>query len=252
MASILDMETAVKMAEKCIKAGESGFVIEAEFGRVAVETTPKDYIPTATIEVERWADAPGTKWAMKNRGKRFDYHVILEKGKTPFVTHVRVIQAMTRCLLLRVFDEEITNEDVIDAAVKVFMIDVDHKLPSVNVMEKEYGANILGPLVRNDFGVRDLIRDHVVRRDIDAQRVLDTGKRLSETTRNGWHPGAIMNFTEGYYRDMMYVILYVAELTDRNIDMMVHVTRTINFISTSVDEDGMYLTGTCVMAITER
>lgn len=252
MASILDMETAVKMTEKSIKAGESGFFIDAEFGRVAVEVTPKDYIPSATVEVERWADAPGTRWAMKNRGKRVDFHVILEKGKTPFVTHVRVLQAMTRCLLLRVFDEEINNEDVIDAAVKVFMLDIDHKLPSVNVMEKEYGINILGPLVRNDLGVRDLIRDHVVRRDIDAQRVLDMGLRLSETTRNGWHPGAITNFTEGYYRDMMYVILYVAELTGRNIDMMVRVTKTINFISTGVDENGMYLTGTCVMAITER
>lgn len=249
MASILDMETAVKMTEKCIKAGESGFIIDAEFGRVGVETKPKDYIPAATVEVERWANAPGTRWAMKSRGKRLDYHVIIEEGRTTMCTHVRVLQAMTRCLLLRVFDEEILNEDVIDAAVKVFMIDVDHRLPSVNVMEKEYGANILGPLVRNDLGVRDLIRDHVVRRDIDAQRVLDTGRMLSETTRNGWHPGAIMNFTEGYYRDMMYVILYVAELTGRNIDMIVQVRRTINFISTGVNEDGMYLTGTCVMSI---
>lgn len=250
---LLDMETSVKLVEKSIKAGESGFFIDAEFGRVGIEVTPKDYIPTETVEVERWINAPGTRWAMKHRNKRADYHVIIEKGKTEFCNHVRVVQALSRCMLLRVFDEEIVNEEVIDAAVKVFMADVDGKVPSVNTMEREYGINILGPLVRNDLGVRDLIRDHVVRRDNDAQRVLDIGLRLSETHKNGWNPRAIGNFTDGYYRDMMYVILYVAELTSRNIDLMVNVTCTaINIISTGTDDDGMYLNGTCVMSIGTR
>lgn len=250
---LLDMETSVKLVEKSIKAGESGFFIDAEFGRIGVEVTPKDYIPIEPVEVERWSNAPGTRWAMKHRNKRADYHVIIVKCKTEFCNHVRVVQALSRCLLFHIFDEEIVNEEVIDAAVKVFMTDIDGKLPTINAMEREYAINILGPLVRNDFGVRTLVRDHVVRRDNDAQRVLDTGLRLSETNKNGWNPRAIRNFTDLYYRDMMYVILYVAELTCRNIDTMVNITCTaINVINTDTDDDGMYLNGTCVMSIGTR
>lgn len=248
----LDMRTAVTYTENGILAGNKSFFVDTEFGRVGIECDPRDYEPENTVEVCNWEDAPGTRWAMKHRNRNADFHAIIIPGKSKYSTHVRVIEAMSRCLMLRVFDEEV-SDDVVDAAIKVYITDVDGKTMTTNALEKEYSINNLSVVVRNDPGVRNIVRELVTRRDNDASAILEAGRKLSQTNRNGWNPNMIWNFEEGYYRDMMYVILFVAEMTHRHMDIYASfATSSVDVRSTNIIGTDIIISRTCTLGIISR
>lgn len=222
---LFDIESAVLFTENAIKASSNGFFIKTEFGKIAIESNPKGIDYYDPIVINTWECAPATRWALKHGHCNCDYHVIIEKGKRNFTTHARVVEALTRCMLMQFFKQDIP-EDIIDAGVKVYMGDIDHHIPSINEIENEYVHSRLNMVVRSDDQVRELVRDVIRRRIIAADKVLDIGKQLSNTNRNGWNPSMINNYEFGYKRDIMYVILYAAEFLIRPM----HLSTYINVI----------------------
>lgn len=238
------METAILLTENSIYANKTGFFINTEFGRVAVETNLRDYDIPEGVSFNTWESAPNTKWAMKHRHSVCDFHVVIEKAKTKFGTHCRIIQAFSRCLFFHIFKEDVTD-GVIDAATKIYLEEIDCRPTTINALENEY-ANNLSVIVRNDFGVRGLIREIIIRRDNDAAALLEVGEKLSHTARNGWTPTWIRHFENGYYHDLLKIILFVAELKGMMMDEAMNITG----ISTiDVTDRPIYLNGECTLEL---
>lgn len=218
----LDMETSVVFVENTINGTDNGFFIYTDFGKIGIESSPKDCDVFASVIVNPWQTAPATKWAMKHSHAKCDFHVIIEKGKTKFTTHLRVIEALSRCMLMHIFEDPI-SVDVANAAVKVYLTDIDRKTTTINAMEKEWATNELNLMSRNDPAVLEILRELITRRDIESTRIIEVGQKLSTSFRNGWNPELIYRFSEGYYRDILYVILYVAETTSKSISLYVNI-----------------------------
>lgn len=227
---LFDIESAVLFTENAINASSNGFFIKTEFGKIAIESNPKGIECYDTITINAWECAPATRWALKHSHCNCDFHVIIEKGRRNFVTHARVVEALTRCMLMQIFKQDIP-EDIVDAGIKVYMGDVDHHIPPINEIENEYAHTRLNMVVRNDSQVRELVRDIIERRIIAADKVLDIGRQLSDVNRNGWNPSMINDYEFGYKRDIMYVILYATEFLIRPMKIPTY----INVIVTNMN-----------------
>lgn len=206
----LDMESAVLFVENGVNASKDAFFVETEFGRIAVESYPKGIEGYGQVEVSTWEDAPPTRWARMNSYERCDYHCIIMRGKTRFGTHSRVIEAMSTCMLMELFEE--VPEEILDAAIKVYINDIDFYVPSINFLEEEYVKNHFGLITRHNSNIRDLVRGNIRQREMSASMVIGSGRALSLTkhgSKHGsWDPDYIYDFDHGYNRTMMYVILY--------------------------------------------
>lgn len=250
--TILDIEGAVALVENSINAGKSALFVTTEFGVIAIEVNSKGYIPESTVEVNTWENAVPTRWAMKHRAKRADYHVIICRGKSKYCIHSRIVAALSECMMMDIFKEDIC-EGAVDAAVKSYMSNIDKHVPNTNYLEREYAENNLGIIARNDIGVCNLVRDLIVRRDAEAERIIQTGQRLSLTTRNCWEPSMTLNFSAGYDRDILYIILYIADVTNRRFDLSINLKHEASYIiQNGVISEMRTISGTCTMTIDHR
>lgn len=202
----LDMESAVLFVENGVNASKDAFFVETDFGRIAVETYPKGIEGYRQVDVSTWEDAPPTRWARMNSYERCDYHCIIMRGKTRFGTHSRVIEALSTCMLMELFEE--VPEEILDAAVKVYINDVDLYVPSINFLEEEYVKNHFGLITRHNSNIRDIVRDNIRQREMAASIVIGSGRALSLTKHGSWEPEYIYDFDYGYNRTMMYIMLY--------------------------------------------
>lgn len=208
MKSTLDMVTAVEYCENAINAGNTGFIMNTEFGRIGVELSIDKDMDRVTVN--EWCNAPNTRWAMIHRNINCDYHVIILKGKTKYVTHSRVIEALSVCLLMNIFHEE-PSQKVIDSAIMIYLQHIDKRLPPVNMLQHEYAANNINPIARVDSSVHYVIRELITTRWNSAEEVMDIGRKLTRSPRHGWTPDMISLYNEGYYQDFVAIILYMAE-----------------------------------------
>lgn len=243
--ALFNMEEAVTYAENMINSSNPrGFFMRTEFGKIAVECW-KNLDPDVKVEVNTWNNAPATKWALCHSNRPCDYHILISKGKTAFATHVRVIEAMTRCMLMEIIDGEIP-EEILDAAMKLYINDIDLYVPNLNELENNYAIHNLNMIVRNNDSVRDLVRDVIRRRDIAASTVIGRGRKLASIDRRGWNPSTIYDFDHGYCRDMVYVIMYAMEsipnqIQSSTIDVFIDDTDVIDKVLKRNVIDGVFV-----------
>lgn len=204
MKATLDMITAVEYCENAINAGNDGFFMNTEFGKIAVETNP-----IHRVFVTAWASAPDTGWAYCNRDNDADWYVMIRKGKTKFVTHSRVLEALSTCLLMSIFNEA-PMPKVVDAAIMTYLKNVDKKLPGINMLEHEYAHSNISVISRHDSSTHLLIREHISTRWDAAEDVLNEGNRIAINQRHGYNLHILLSYDEIYYRDLIAIILYMA------------------------------------------
>lgn len=198
----MDIVTSVIFVENALLAGRTGFNVNTDFGRIVVEmnTMFED-----NVIVVPWIDAPPTKFAMLNRNEHHDFYVSILPGKTKYITHTRVIMAITKCLFLNIFPNEELGESIIDASIKSYLIGIDGHVPTINAVCRDWAVDFMTPIVRNETSVKNLIRDMIIRRDDSANDVLIKAEEIiSNSSKN--------MYDDKYYRSIMGIIMYIGNL----------------------------------------
>lgn len=224
MKATLDMITAVEYCENAINAGNDGFFMNTEFGKIAVETNP-----IHRVFVTAWASAPDTRWAYSNRDNDADWYVMIRKGKTKFATHSRVLEALSTCLLMSIFNEA-PMPKVVDAAIMTYLKNVDEKLPGINMLEHEYAHSNISVISRHDSSTHLLIREHIITRWDAAEDVINEGNVIVNHQKYGCKLHMLFSYKEKYYQDLMAIILYMA----RNIAMRDRISISMDFNEYSI------------------
>lgn len=198
----MDIVTSVIFVENALLAGRTGFNVNTDFGKIVVEANT---MFEDNVIVAPWTDAPPTKFAMANRNTYNDFYISILPGKTKYITHTRVIMAITKCLFLNIFPNEEPTESIIDASIKAYLMGVDGRIPTINAVCRDWAVDFMTPIIRNETSVKNLIRDMIIRRDDLANSVLISAE---EILRKSAKP----LYEDKYYQSIIGIIMYMAEL----------------------------------------
>lgn len=173
----VDIPTAVRIIEKYIKAGEYGFFVETDFGRVAVEITYEEFDRNNQIHVCAWSDAPATGWCLDNRDEQADVYVNvgLRVKNSDMATHLRVVEAVTRVAMSHFMGHNLSQEKV-DAGIISYVRYVDENEPTLNALEEEFCKVNLPIITRRNEIVRDLVRQNIKNRIRNAENEINVGR----------------------------------------------------------------------------
>lgn len=229
-----DVVTAVEFIENAIMVGKSGFTLNTEFGKVGVEI---NNVFEDTIIVVPWIDAPDTRWAMKYRRSNNDFYMAIRPGKTEAMTHARVIMAVSKAVLMTTFKDVDMPEDVVDAAIKAFMIGNENYVPSLNASCEDWAIEFMNPIVRRESSVKNLIRELIIRRDEAANKVLI---RSEDILRNRCGAKMLSSLsTDPYRRSMAGIMMYMHEDLHRNATLHVIINDNRIFINDTCVSNGI-------------
>lgn len=198
----MDIVTSVIFVENALLAGRTGFCVNTDFGKIVVElnTMFED-----NVIVTPWTDAPPTKFAMLNRNMHNDFYIAILPGKTKYITHTRVIMAITKCLFFNIFPDEEPSESIIDASIKAYLMGVDGHIPTINAVCRDWAVDFMTPVIRNEASVKNLIRDMIIRRDDLANSVLISAEEIINKNTK-------YLCEDKYYQTMIGIFMYMGDL----------------------------------------
>ena len=215
----MNMRTAVMYTESMINAEKSGFFINTDFaGRIGIEINAfVDSKPLHPTVVTSWKDAPGTNWCKNNSKEDCDFYAAIDQGESDLLNHLAVIDALARCAFMDLGCINITD-DIIDAAVSVFVTNYDNDQITINALEDEILNTTVNAIARRMGCVQELARELIETRMASANRVFQRSteimNRYKETSK------IIGEFFDKYCEQLFSIALYANDEQRKATDLM--------------------------------
>lgn len=215
----MNMRTAVMYTESMINSDKSGFFINTDFGgRIGIEVNAfADNKPLHPTVVTLWKDAPGTNWCRMNSKEDCDFYAAIDQGESELINHLAVIEALTKCTFMRLGCINITD-DIIDAAVAIFVTNYDNDQITINSLEDEILSTSVNGIARKMGCVQELARELIEARVSSANRVFQRSteimNRYKETSK------IIGEFYDKYCEQLFSIALYANDEQRKAADIM--------------------------------
>lgn len=208
MQITMDMRTAVNATEVEILRHNGGFFIDTDFGRVCIETNAdKSINPVHPVSVVPWSEAPDSSFATdKCEHEQADYWASINIFGSPITDHLSIIEIFVRMMFHSLGITEM-NDDLIDAAVYLYVASYDSYSININMIEKEFRKNHLRRINRaNKQVMQSIIRELFLKKIEAAERVYrQSEKLLKQYLEDGKRE---VNFYDEFCKELFGIILY--------------------------------------------
>lgn len=200
----LDLEGTVSYIGRNIQNGVKSFFINTAFGKLAVEAVI-EFDPMDPVQVVPWDSAPATRWTLRNKKRNADLYVgfgVSDKA-SDLAIYLHAIEAIHKCFFLKALGIE-ASQDVVDASVMSYLNHVEHRVVSDHALESEHMQNYFNGIgTRNNYMVRNLVKNMISQRKSNAVRVLETGEIILTSSEAGY------TFYSDYEHDVFCITCYV-------------------------------------------
>lgn len=140
--SKMGIRSAVSYAEAQLLSGHKGFFVNSEFGRIAFECNGfVNNSPLHPIVIVNWQDAPGTSWCKLQQGEDCQYYVSIDAYDSELSDHLAVVEAFSRAMFMSLGFGDTVPDEVVDAAVQIYVQNYDETVLTINEMEEEFFNN---------------------------------------------------------------------------------------------------------------
>lgn len=221
----MDIRTAVSATEVEILRNNGGFFIDTDFGRVCIETNAdKSINPVHPVTVVPWSEAPDSPFAVdKCENDQADYWASINVFGSQITDHLSIIEIFIRMMFhsLGITD---TGDDLVDAAVYLYVASYDSYSININMIEKEFRKNHLRKIKRGNKQVmQSIIRELFLKKIESAERVYRQSEKLLKQYLED--DKREVNFYDEFCRELFGIILYanrrVKEENARSYKMLV-------------------------------
>lgn len=203
-----DLPQTIKAIEKKFKDGVWGFTLPTQFGVLVVEEMTEDFDPMSPVYVSQWLNAPYTNVTNRFRSYNADYYVGIANTATRYSRHAHVVEAVMKVMFMATIGE-VPSEDIVDAAVQVYLVKRERRNTSINAMVEEMRTVNCDMLTRMSNTVGMFTQKVVELRVAAAERVLKRSKEL--LMAHGFGIDFVDFFKEFFYADMFGILLYCVE-----------------------------------------
>lgn len=213
--SKMGIRSAVSYAEAQIMSERKGFFVNSEFGRIAFECNGfVDNSPLHPVVIMPWTEAPGTQWAKAQQNEDCQMYISIDTYDSELSDHLTVIEAMSRAMFMSLGFEDSIPDEVVDAAVQIYIQNYDSLVLTINEMEDEFFRNHVnwfrGTMAPNK--TKDLI--HVLVKELFTIR-LDAANRIVAKARtlveDCIRTGKVSEdtFQDDYSKEIYGLLLYI-------------------------------------------
>lgn len=202
----MNMRASVLYVESLVNAGKNALILNSEFGIIGIEingfSTGNPLHPTIVFE---WKDAPNTDWALKNANKTVDYYAAIDIIGSEISDHLAIVEALTRCMFLNLGCKNV-DDDIIDAAVSVYINYYDDIKLTVNSLVNEYAHHHMNIIARNMDDVTAVIRELIQNRISVADKIITKSDELFNEYKKDTQ--VIGEFNDEYCQQLFAIALY--------------------------------------------
>lgn len=203
-----DFPQTVNEIEKKFRAGTWAFRLITQFGVLVIEEVTEDYDPMSPVVVYPWITAPYTNATELFRGQNADYYVGIANTRTRFSMHAHIVEAVCKVMFMATIGE-VPDEDIVDAAVQVYLTKREGRKISMNHMVEEMRTVNCDMLMKMSSTIGMFAQKVVELRVAAAEKVVKRSNELLAS--HGFGPDFVDFFREFFYADMFGILLYCIE-----------------------------------------
>lgn len=206
MSNGYDFTDSIRHIERKFRDGTYGFFMNTIFGRIAVEEVTEDFDPMNPVTVTPWEIAPASNFCIRNSHVSADYYLAIGNSAIrKFPRHIHIIEGMFKVMFSSMLGT-VPNEDVIDAAVTVYVEEYENRRITMNQLVSEFLYANVGVFGRMNSMV-DQMAEKIIRLRIEAsEKVLREAQDILQ--HNIVDQEYMMFFVEPFYRDIFGIMLY--------------------------------------------
>lgn len=160
---------------KHLIARDAEFIVHSkEFGPIIVSLDYEDFDYQNPVTIAKYNARSDTYMSIINTSK-YGYHICI--GMYPhqknFVDRINAITAYVKLVFMHVFGDDLVDNDIIDAGVKMWMHDMDQKVYTLNMMTKEWLRLHFGIIMQMNPILGDLVYSFLDKKNQEADKVIE-------------------------------------------------------------------------------